>query len=126
MCAMAKPDIKRIVRLQFVLTAIAVLIAAVLGQGSASGPVSALLGGLTVILPAQLYLRIAYAVPRASPTVLMKAHYKAEAAKFALTLLIFVAVLLFFKDLSVAAYFSSYVLVILSYWFGLLIKTEKK
>ncbi|MCL6264538.1 ATP synthase subunit I [Craterilacuibacter sp. RT1T] len=123
---MAKPEIKRIVRLQFVLTAIAVLIAAVLGQGSISGAVSALLGGLTVILPALLYIRIAYSVPRASPAVLMKAHYKAEAVKFVMTILIFAVVLLFFKDISVAAYFASYMLVVFGYWFGLLIKIEKK
>ncbi|NDV13523.1 ATP synthase subunit I [Crenobacter caeni] len=122
---MVRPEIKRVVWLQCKLTVVAVAVAAVWSSGDVSAVVSALMGGLTAIVPALLYIRVAYAVRRASPAVLMKAHYKAEAAKFALTLLIFVVVLLFFKDLSVAAYFSSYALVVLAYWFGLLIKTEK-
>lgn len=122
---MVRPEIKRVVWLQCKLTAVAVAVAAVWSSGDLPAMVSALMGGLTAILPALLYIRVAYAVGRASPAVLMKAHYKAEAAKFSLTLLIFVVVLLFFKDLSVAAYFSSYALAVLAYWFGLLIKTEK-
>ncbi|MGL6071506.1 ATP synthase subunit I [Craterilacuibacter sp.] len=123
---MVKPEVRRVIRLQSQLTVVAVVVAAVIGWGDIALPVSALLGGLSAILPALAYVWIAYSVQRAPPMVLMKAHYKAETVKFFLTIILFAVVLLFFKDISVVAYFAGYLLAVSGYWFGLLIKIEKK
>lgn len=119
---MVKPEIKRVLRLQLSLMLAAVGVGALYGGGSAQIPVSILIGGLIVLIPALVYTRIAFARRHVSPAVLMQAHYKAEAVKFVLTLLMFGAVIVFFKDVSVAALFIGYLVTVAGYWFGLLIK----
>ena len=119
---MINPEVRRIVRLQVTLTGVAMLIGAIVGLGSVAVPVSVLLGGLSVIVPALVYAKIAYSKRHVAPLVLMQAHFKAEAVKFVLTILMFGATLMFFKDLSVAGLFGGFFAAVSGYWFGLLIK----
>lgn len=119
---MTNPHAKRVVRIQIRLTLIAMLIGFIAAGAKLDVPVSVLLGGLCAIVPALVYIRIAGTVKHAHPLVIMRAHYKAEAAKFILTLLLFGGVLLFFKDLSVPGLFGGFIAATSAYWFGLLIK----
>lgn len=119
---MVNPEVKRVVRLQIRLVVAAVLLGIVLSHGTVALPVSIVIGGLAGIVPALLYIRIAYAKRHIPPAELMKAHFKAESAKFMLTLVMFGAAMVFFKDLSVAGLFGGYVATVAGYWFGLLIK----
>lgn len=119
---MINREVKRVVRLQVVLTLVAVLVAAVIGGFAPILPVSVVIGGLCAIIPALLYGKIAFARRHEPPAVLMRAHFKAEAVKFFTTLLMFGAALVFFKDLSVVGLFGGYMTATSGYWFGLLIK----
>ena len=119
---MSNPDAKRVIRLQVRLTLLAVVISLLVAGATINVPISALIGGLCAILPALAYVRIAGSVQTVSPAELMRAHYKAEAVKFVLTLLLFGGALAFFKDLSVAGLFGGYIAATSAYWFGLLIK----
>ncbi|GGY15201.1 ATP synthase subunit I [Paludibacterium paludis] len=119
---MVYPEVKRIVRLQARLVVVAALLGVALGGASFALPVSILIGGLAGIVPALVYIRIAYARRHVPPSELMRAHFKGEAAKFILTLVMFGAAMAFFKDLSVAGLFGGYLATVAGYWFGLLIK----
>ncbi|MDN0074634.1 ATP synthase subunit I [Crenobacter sp. SG2303] len=119
---MINPEIRRLVRLQGMLTACAVLVSAVLSHNRLSAVLSALIGGSSVIIPALVYARIAYKRRRAAPAELLKAHFAAEAVKFLLTISMFGAAFAFFKDLSVAALFGGYIAAVSAYWFKLLVK----
>ncbi|KZE33565.1 ATP synthase protein I [Crenobacter luteus] len=117
---MMSPEVKRVVRLQVAMTVAAtVLVALFAGQDAA---LSALAGGAVVVIPALLYGRVSGAPGRAAPAVLMRAHYKAEAYKFLLTVVLMVVVGAFFKSLSIPALVLGYLSAASGYWFGLLIK----
>lgn len=60
------------------------------------------------MVPALVYARIAYAKRHVSPAELMKAHFRAEAVKYVLTILLFGATLVFFKDLSIVGLFGAF------------------
>ncbi|MDF0605778.1 ATP synthase subunit I [Neisseriaceae bacterium TC5R-5] len=117
-----KTEVKRILRLQCTLIGLAVLVGILVGAGNVALPVSVLLGGLSVLLPGVIYAKIAYAKQHIPPAELLKAHFKAEAVKFVLTILVFAAILLVFKDLSIAGVFGGFFAATSGYWFGLLIK----
>jgi len=119
---MSNPEIRRLVRLQAMLTACAVLVSAVLSHDKLGAALSALIGGACVIIPALIYARVAYKRRRAAPEELLKAHFAAEAVKFLLTILMFGAAFAFFKDLSVAGLFGGYIAAVSGYWFKLLVK----
>jgi ATP synthase protein I len=119
---MVNPEVKRILRLQCSLVGVALLIGVVAGGGNRAIPVSVLLGGLSALVPALVYARIAYAKRHVAPAELMKAHFRAEAVKYVLTILIFGATLVFFKDLSIVGLFGGFLAAVSGYWFGLLIK----
>ncbi|WP_019102144.1 ATP synthase subunit I, partial [Chromobacterium haemolyticum] len=119
---MVNPEVKRILRLQCTLVGVALLIGVVAGGGNLAIPVSVLLGGLSALVPALVYARIAYAKRHVAPAELMKAHFRAEAVKYVLTILIFGATLVFFKDLSIVGLFGGFFAAVSGYWFGLLIK----
>ena len=116
------PEVKRVLKVQAALVVAATLLGSLLAGGALNVPMSVLLGGLTALLPAIVYARIAYARRHVPPAVLIKAHFMAEGVKFGLTVLMFGAVWGFFKDLSVVGYFGGFVAAIAGYWVGLLIK----
>lgn len=119
---MINPDAKRVVRIQFRLTLLAMLLGLVAADAPLNAAMSVLLGGLCAIIPALVYIRIAGTLQRGDPAAIMRSHYRAAAAKFILTLLLFGGVLLFFKDLSVPGLFGGFIAATSAYWFGLLIK----
>lgn len=124
---MINPDAKRVVRIQLRLTLLAMLVGLVVAEAPLNTAMSVLLGGLCAIIPALVYIRIAGTLQRGDPAAIMPAaimrsHYRAAAAKFILTLLLFGGVLLFFKDLSVPGLFGGFIAATSAYWFGLLIK----
>lgn len=119
---MVNPEIGRVVRLQVLLTLAAALVAAVISRLDAAVVGGVLAGGVSVIVPALVYARIAYARRWVPPAELLQAHFKAEAVKFMLTVFIFMGLILFFKNLSVPALFIGYFAAASGYWFGLLIK----
>ena len=119
---MAKPDVKRILRLQIKLVLIAVALSVVLGGARLGVAVSTLLGGLSALIPAWLYSRIAFSKRHVPPAQLMRAQFRAEAFKLLLTALMFGCVMKFYKDLSVAGMFGGYLAAVSGYWFGLLIQ----
>ena len=73
-----------------------VIVSGILGMPVARAPVSALLGALVGIVPALVYVRIAYRAAGA-PGKLLSAHFAAEAAKLAVTGLMFALVLALYK-----------------------------
>jgi len=119
---MVNPEVGRVVRLQVLLTIAAAVAAALIGGMDLTLAGGVLAGGLSVVVPALVYAKIAYARRHVPPAVLMQAHFKAEAVKFMLTVFIFMGLLLVFKDLSVPALFIGYFAAASGYWFGLLIK----
>lgn len=119
---MTNPDAQRVIRIQWRLTVISMLIGYFAAGMQLGVAISVLLGGLCAILPALLYIRIAGKIRRDSPEMIMNAHYRAAAAKFIATLLLFGGVLVFFKDLSVPGLFGGFIAATSAYWFGLLTK----
>ncbi|MBV8047793.1 MAG: ATP synthase subunit I [Paludibacterium sp.] len=119
---MNNPEVMRVLRLQLKLTLAAVALSAILGGGRLNIMVSTLLGGLSALIPAWVYSRIAYAKRHVPPSVLMRAHFRGEAVKFMLTVAMFGCVLLYYRNFSVAGLFCGYFAAISGYWFGLLIK----
>ena len=119
---MINPDVDKILRLQVKLILAAVVLSLVLGGGRLDVAVSALLGGLSALIPAWVYSRIAYAKRHVAPSVLMRNHFRGEAVKFNLTVALFGCVLVNYKNLSVAGLFGGYFAAVSGYWFGLLIK----
>jgi ATP synthase protein I len=119
---MNNPEISRVLRLQAKLVLTAVAISALIGWGRLNIPLSTFLGGACALIPALVYCRIAYARRHVAPVLLMRAHFRGEMVKFAMTVAMFGCVLMFYKNLSVAGLFGGYFVAVSGYWFGLLIK----
>ncbi|WP_215778951.1 MULTISPECIES: ATP synthase subunit I [unclassified Paludibacterium] len=119
---MNNPEVGRVLSLQVRLILAAVAVSAILGGMRIGVMVSTLLGGLSALIPAWVYSRIAYSRRRVAPSILMRAHFRGEAVKFMLTVVMFGSVLVFYKNLSVAGLFCGYLAAVSGYWFGLLIK----
>lgn len=118
---MFDPGIRRVLRLQWELVFVAVLLSSIVGT-SRFVPFYVLLGGLAGIFPAIAYAMVAYARRYVPPAMLVKAHFKAEMVKFLCTILLFAVIFIVFKDISVAGLFGGYLASVAGYWFGLLIK----
>lgn len=79
---------------------------------------SALSGGVIAFVPASLYaLRIQ--VSSTDPNVLLKAHFRAEAFKTALTIVLFGATFLWFKSVDALWLFIAYGVTLSIYWLAL-------
>ncbi len=118
---MVSPEIKRILHLQWQLVFVTYLISSLCGM-SRSFMLSLVLGGAVGILPAIAYVIVAYTQRDATPERLIRGHFKAEAVKFLLTLVLFAGVVSVFKQVSAAGLFSGYLAVVAGYWVGLLIR----
>jgi ATP synthase protein I len=79
---------------------------------------SALAGGVIAFIPASLYaLRIQ--VSSTDPNVLLKAHFRAEAFKSAVTIVLFGATFLLFKNVAALWLFVAYGVTLSMYWLAL-------
>jgi ATP synthase protein I len=117
---MINPEIRRVLNLQGKLVLGAVVIGAIISGARANVATSTLLGGLAAWIPAWVYARIAYSRRHVHPGILIRAHFRGEAVKFILTVVLFGCVLVFYKNLSVAGLLTGYFAAISGYWFGLL------
>ena len=118
---MVKSVVKRILLLQCALVVGAMLIGLFTGEAVRIVG-SVFLGGFLVLAPSMAYVRIAYARPDAAPSLLLKAHFLAEAIKYAISLVLFCCVFVIYKDVSMVGLWSGIFAAISGYWFGLLIK----
>ena len=114
--------VSKLLRWQIRLSLPVVIVSGIFGMPSWHAPVSALLGALVGIVPALVYVRIAYRKPRGAPGKLLSAHFAAEAAKLAVTGLMFALVLALYKDVVPLALFSSFFATLVAYWIALLSK----
>lgn len=107
----------RLVALQVLVT---VVIACVLlfSQGVTAG-LSALLGGAIGFIPAWLYAHKMTAVAGGSPHDLLRAQYKAEAYKFAATVVLFTLAFVLFRDVAALVLFATYLATLAVYWVAL-------
>lgn len=118
---MVNSEVKRILLLQCALVGGAMLIGLATGEGWGI-VVSVFLGGFLVLVPSMAYVKVAYARPNAVPSLLVKAHFLAEAIKYAISIVLFFFVFVIYKDVSMLGLWSGIFTAISGYWFGLLIK----
>lgn len=119
---MVSREVRQILRLQVLLSLLAVLVTAVVTRFNVAFVGSVLVGGAGVIFPALIYAKIAYSKRHVPPVELMRAHFKAEAVKFMLTVFIYMGLMQAFKNISVPALLIGYFVAVSGYWFGLLIR----
>lgn len=113
-------EVAAVFRWQIRLTVVAMLLCSIFSSEPRLAALSALCGGLISIVPALLYAKLAYSRRRAAPEVLLKAHFRAEAAKLFATVALFAVLMIFFKDISALALFLGFVLAQSAYWISLL------
>jgi ATP synthase protein I len=82
---------------------------------------SAFIGGAIGFLPAWLYIRTMMAGREADPQDLLRAQYKAEFYKFAVTVAMFAAVFSFFRDVAALYLFVAYFVALSMYWVAIVI-----
>ena len=83
---------------------------------------SALVGGLTALLPSCFYVWRSSRVKSQDPKGLVKAHYRAESGKLAMTAVLFGVVFTQIEAISALPLFTTYAATLLSYWVALLLK----
>lgn len=111
--------VRRIVRLQVAVSAaIALLFLAVSGVNAA---VSAFLGGAIGFLGSLAYARRIAGPPTSDPKVLLRAHFVGEVQKLALTVILFVAVLILYKGVATLPLLLTFIATLVVYWVALLI-----
>lgn len=85
-----------------------------------------LLGGGIALAGGLLYAKVAYARAHVPAPMVMRAHFLAEFIKMGTALLLFMVVFLFFKQVSVLAFFGGYLAAVSAYWIGLLVNFGEK
>lgn len=93
--------------------------------GPKNAAVSALLGGLTALLPAFVMLLKMFSPKCETPAQMVRALYKGEVQKLLLTAILFVVFIQYF-DVQGLSFFISFVVTLLAYWVVLLITISRK
>jgi len=107
---------RRVVRLQVLATvAIALLL---LSREGATVAMSAFLGGTIGFVPAWIYVRKMTAAS-GDPQSLLRAQYKAEFYKFAVTAVMFALIFVLFRDVAALYLFLTYFATLAVYWVAL-------
>jgi ATP synthase protein I len=106
-----------IIGLQVAVTLAATLIVW-LASGERESAASALWGGSIGFLSALVYVRVVQSARGASPAELVKAHYAAQALKFAVTVGLFGATFIIAKQIAPLPLFLTYAATLLAYWAG--------
>lgn len=83
---------------------------------------SALIGGLTALLPSCFYVWRSSRGRTQDPRSLVKAHYRAESGKMAITVVAFGLVFTQLGPIAALPLFATYVATLASYWVALLLK----
>ncbi|MDC1310834.1 ATP synthase subunit I [Burkholderiales bacterium] len=83
---------------------------------------SALVGGLTALLPSCFYVWRSSRVKTQDPRNLVKAHYRAESGKLAITAGFFALAFTQLGSIAALPLFVTYVATLASYWVALLLK----
>jgi F0F1-type ATP synthase assembly protein I len=108
---------RRVVVLQ---VGVAVVIALLLNwRKGETAAVSALLGGAIGFVPAWIYAHKMSAVSGADPQNLLRAQYRAEFYKFAVTAVMFALVFILFREVSALSLFMTYFATLAVYWVAL-------
>tara|TARA_B110000305_G_scaffold240238_1_gene310269 strand:- start:2216 stop:2584 length:369 start_codon:yes stop_codon:yes gene_type:complete len=84
---------------------------------------SALVGGIIALVPSCFYVWRSSRVKSKTPRSLVKAHYRAESGKLALTAVLFGAAFTQLSPIAALPLFATYVATLSSYWVALLLKS---
>lgn len=126
MGAVAAPDgsramktVRRILGAQIAVTLAAVMLVLLLG-GEARAAWSALIGGAIGFSTAYVYVRRMFASRGGDPGEAVKAQYRAEFYKLAVTVVLFGAAFVLFRDIAALPLFLTYAATLMVYWAALL------
>lgn len=113
-------EVTRLLKLQCVITGVlAVIWGVIIGQQAAF---SALLAGITALLPSILFAKQLFRYQGAkSASRIVKNFYRAEGLKFFSSMILFTLVFILCK-ITPLVFFISYIVVVISAWFPLAIK----
>jgi len=112
-------QVRRIIGLQVAASAVIALgCFAIYGANAA---VSAFLGGAIGFLGSFAYARRIGAPQTSDPKVLLRAHFIGEVQKLALTVILFVAVLVLYKGVATLPLLLTFIATLVVYWIALLI-----
>lgn len=119
-----KAQIYGVIRLQVWIAGVLTLLLAVLaGKNTA---LSGMAGSGVSLLGSLVYARIAFRAEFAPPAALLRLHFAAEMAKLALTLVVFAALFVCYRQVAALWVFIGYLAAASAYWFGLLFKFDGK
>jgi ATP synthase protein I len=89
-------------------------------SGDPRGAWSALIGGAIGFSTAAVYARGMFAAGGREPRELVTAHFRAEVFKLALTVVLFAAAFILYKEVSTLALLLTYIATLTVYWIALL------
>lgn len=114
-----RAQVRLIIGLQIAVSAaIALVCFAIYGANAAA---SAFLGGAIGFLGSFAYARRIGAPQTSDPKVLLRAHFIGEVQKLALTVILFVAVLVLYKGVATLPLLLTFIATLVVYWIALLI-----
>ena len=111
-------QVRAILRLQIILSAVVALVFGVIGGGHQA--LSAAVGGGIGVAASFAYAWRAIKTGMADPVQLRRAQMAGEAYKFAATMLLFALVFVEFKSVAPLPLFLGYVATFIAYWMALL------
>lgn len=112
-------QVRRIIGLQILVTAlISLLLLAIWGVVVA---VSAFAGGAIGFTTSLVYAWVMTVPPGSDPGTMLRAHFRAEMWKIALTVILFAAVLVLFKGISTLPLLLTFMATLAVYWVALLV-----
>jgi len=111
---------QRLVLMQLLVTALIALL--LMFRDGPTVAASAMIGGAIGFVPAWIYARTMTAKGGAEPQDLLRAQYKAEVYKFAITVVMFALTFIVFRGVSALVLFSTYLVTLAVYWVALVMK----
>ena len=121
----ALKDYLRVIKLQFAIGLTAIIVVTLFGKSKLSF-LSGLCGFLMAVVPAVIYIKIAWSDKVLNAEELFAKHKKAEIFKFVLTIFGFLAIFIFFRKVQAGILFVTYVATLSSYWVCLFYRVKTK
>jgi len=112
--------VRRIIWLQVLISAVISL--PLLALYGATVGLSAFAGGAIGFTTSLVYAWAMSAPPGSDPKVLMRAHWRAEFAKLGLTVVLFAAVLILWKEVAPLPLLLTFIATLFAFWVALLMK----